>query len=235
MPGQIRSSPRATPPGFLDRLELRLLLLFLSGAGAIWAFLGVTGEVREGETSPVDLKILLMFRLRGDLSRPIGPRWVEESARDITALGGFTVLTLITAMAVAVLMINGRRLQAAIFAVAVVAAQALAEIIKAWVARPRPPPMLHHDLVYSASFPSGHSMMSPVVYLTLAAFVSAGQSRHAVKAMMFGLALVLVFAIGVSRVYLGVHWPTDVLAGWALGAAVATAATLALMAASARA
>jgi undecaprenyl-diphosphatase len=227
----LKNTPTPTHSVFslLHRLELRLLLLFIGGIGAIWLFLAVTGEVQEGETNPIDKSLLMLFRVPGNPIQPIGPRWVEESARDITALGGFTVLIMISVMAIAILVINGKRLQATIFAITVVTAQAGAEIIKAWVARPRPPPMLHHDLIYSSSFPSGHAMMSPVVYLTLAAFISAGQSRHPVKVMMFGLAVTLVIAIGVSRVYLGVHWPTDVLAGWSLGSAVAIVATLALM------
>ena len=232
MPRNIDAPRPLLVPYLLQRLELRLLSLLLGAAGALWLFLGVTGEVREGETSPIDTAGLLLFRVTGNPSQSIGPRWVQESARDITALGGFTVLTLITVVTIAILIIARKRLQAAIFAVTVIAAQAISEIIKAWVARPRPPPMLHHDLIYSSSFPSGHATMSPVVYLTLAAFISAGQSRHSVKVMMFGLAVALIIAIGVSRVYLGVHWPTDILAGWSLGSAVAVAATLALMVAA---
>jgi undecaprenyl-diphosphatase len=234
MPRTIATSRPPLVSHVLRRLELRLLLLFLAAVAALWTFLGVTGEVREGETSPIDTAGLLLFRVAGRPEQAVGPRWVQETARDITALGGFTVLTLLTVVAIAVLVINRKRLQAGIFAVTVMAAQAMSEIVKAWVDRPRPPPMLHHDLVYSSSFPSGHAMMSPVVYLTLAAFVSATDNRRAVKVMMFGLAVALVIAIGVSRVYLGVHWPSDVLAGWSLGSAVAVIATLALMAAANR-
>jgi undecaprenyl-diphosphatase len=86
----------------------------------------------------------------------------------------------------------------------------------------------HLDLVYSSSFPSGHSTLSPIVYFTLAGMVAAGEGRRAQKVILIGAAIVLVLAIGVSRIYLGVHWPTDVLAGWALGTAVAVGATLTL-------
>ncbi len=190
----------------------------------VWGFLALTDEVREGDTSRFDRTLLLAFRTPNDLSTPIGPRWLQESARDVTALGGFTVLTLVTAVAFAILMLLGRRTQAWILAGAVVLAQVLAEVIKALVHRPRPNLVPQHDLVYSTSFPSGHAVMSPVVYLTLAAIIAAGQPRVAIKTILVTGAAVLVVLIGVSRVYLGVHWPSDVLAGWTLGATIALAA-----------
>jgi len=180
---------------------------------------------------PIDLVLLLALRASGDPATPIGPWWLQESARDITALGGFTVLALVTVTAVASLAIKGRRAQAAIFCGAVVVAQALSEILKAWVGRPRPPLRLHLDLDYGASFPSGHAMMSAVVYLTLASVMTAGERRRQVRMPTVAMAMVLIASIGVSRVYLGVHWPSDVLAGWLLGSAVALAASLMLAAA----
>ncbi len=180
---------------------------------------------------PIDLAILLALRVRGDPALPIGPWWLQESARDITALGGFTVLTLVAVTAIALLAIRGRATQAAIFAATVVAAQATSEILKAWLGRPRPPLRLHLDLDYGASFPSGHAMMSAVVYLTLASVMTNGQSRRRGRIPAVAMAMVLIGAIGVSRVYLGVHWPSDVLAGWLLGSAFAVAAALILAAA----
>jgi undecaprenyl-diphosphatase len=210
------------------RLETGLLLAIIGVMGAVWAFLGLTGEVRENETTGFDDKVLLAFRVHNDLAQLAGPRWLQEAGRDVTALGGFTVLTLISALAVALLLMLGRRLQAVIFAVAVLFAQGSAELVKHIVARPRPELVAHHDLVYSSSFPSGHSVMSPVVYLTLAAIIAAGSVRSAIKLTLLIGAAVLVAAIGVSRVYLGVHWPTDVLAGWTMGATIAWVAAVAL-------
>lgn len=218
-----------SPPSLVRHVELRLLLAFLGITGAIGAFMALTGEVREGETHRIDRTVLLAFRVPGDLATPIGPRWVQEAARDVTALGGFAILTLITVTAITVLLIHGRRAQAAIFGATVIIAQAAAELVKHWIARPRPELILQHDLVYSFSFPSGHAMMSPVIYLTLAAFLAAGERSRSVKTLFVVLAAVLVMAIGVSRVYLGVHWPSDVLAGWALGSAIAFAATMVLI------
>jgi undecaprenyl-diphosphatase len=210
------------------RLEIGLLLAVIGVMGAIWAFLGLTGEVRENETTGFDDKVLLAFRVHNDLAQLAGPRWLQEAGRDVTALGGFTVLTLISGLAIALLLMLGRRLQAVIFAAAVLFAQGSAELVKHIVARPRPELVAHHDLVYSSSFPSGHSVMSPVVYLTLAAIIAAGSVRSAIKLTLLMGAAVLVVAIGVSRVYLGVHWPTDVLAGWTMGATIAWIAAVAL-------
>lgn len=201
--------------------ESRLLLSGLAVCGAISGFLALADEVREGGTAKIDQAILLVFRGAGDASLPLGPRWLQETQRDLTALGGFTVLTLISLFAAILLLIHGRRLQALIYLGAVIAAQGLSEGIKAFVARPRPDLVAHLDLTYSSSFPSGHATMAPVVYLTLAAILCAGMKRRAAKAVIIGGAVCLVVAIGVSRVYLGVHWPSDVLGGWALGCAVA--------------
>ncbi len=146
----------------------------------------------------------------------------------MTALGGFTALTLISVMAVVLLLMHGRRTQALIFGATVMIAQLAAEAVKHVIDRARPDIVPHHDLVYSSSFPSGHAVMAPVVYLTLAAILAAGDRRRSVKVLLLIGAAVLVVAIGVSRVYLGVHWPTDVLAGWTMGAAIALAASIAL-------
>jgi undecaprenyl-diphosphatase len=101
-------------------------------------------------------------------------------------------------------------------------------VTKHLVGRDRPDLVPHLDQVYSASFPSGHSAMSPIVYFTLAGILAAGEPNRVAKTLLLGVAAVLVLGIGVSRVYLGVHWPTDVLAGWAMGTVVALVATLVL-------
>ena len=212
----------------LGEAGTQLLLTILGLLGALWAFLAVTGEVREGETSPLDRHILLAFRTPGDLGTPIGPRWLQESARDFTALGGFTALSLIVVLAVVILILLNRRTQALILGSTAVFAQGFAELVKHLIDRPRPEIVPHLDLVYSSSFPSGHALMSPAVYLTLAAVVAAGHPRPAIRWVLRIGAVMLVIVIGVSRVYLGVHWPSDVLAGWTLGTAIALLASLAI-------
>jgi len=206
----------------------RLLVAIVVFGAAIWGFLVLRSEVGEGETTAFDRTLILALRQTADPNLLRGPAWLHETARDMTALGGFTVLGLVTIAALAVLLVYGRRRQALVFGVAAVGAQALAEAVKHIVGRPRPAFVAHYDLIASSSFPSGHSMMAPAVYFTLAAIIAAGELRPAARALLMAGSVTLVLAIGVSRVYLGVHWPTDVIAGWTLGSAVALAAWLAL-------
>jgi undecaprenyl-diphosphatase len=212
----------------LRRIETRVLLTMVAVAGALAGFASLTDEVAEGGTGRIDRLVLLAFRVPGHPDIAIGPRWVQEAARDVTALGGFTVLTLVSLLATAMLLIHGRRRQALVFAATVAIAQAASEVLKAWIDRPRPTLVEHLDLVYSSSFPSGHAMMTPAVYLTLAGILAAGERRRSEKLLLLGGAALLTVAVGVSRIYLGVHWPTDVLGGWTLGAAIALAASLVL-------
>jgi undecaprenyl-diphosphatase len=212
----------------LRRTETRLLLAMVAVAGALAGFAALTDEVAEGGTGRIDRLVLLAFRVPGHLDIAIGPRWVQEAARDVTALGGFTVLTLVTLLATAMLVIHRRRRQALVFLATVALAQVAADVLKTWIDRPRPTLVEHLDLVYSSSFPSGHAMMTPAVYLTLAGILAAGEGRRSEKLLLLGGAALLTVAVGVSRVYLGVHWPTDVLGGWTLGSAIALAAALVL-------
>ena len=207
---------------------MRLLLGITAVSALLWCFFSVMGEVREGDTYKLDRAILLALRRPGELGVPIGPRWLQETARDVTALGGFTVLSLVVVLSALMLLLHRRRLQAAVLIVAVLVGQVAAASAKHLVGRTRPDLVPHLDQVYSASFPSGHSAMSPVVYFTLAGILAAGEPSRAGKTLLLGAAVLLVLAVGASRVYLGVHWPTDVVAGWAMGTAVALLATLVL-------
>jgi undecaprenyl-diphosphatase len=212
----------------IRRLETRALLLWLGAAGAIWAFLKLAGEMTEGETNAFDSKILLALRRPGDLADPIGSRSVEESMRDITALGGVTFLTLLTVVATLALVFHGKWKRAAVFAGAVVAANISSEVLKQVYDRPRPSLVPHGSYVYSASFPSGHSTLAAATFLTLATVIASLEPRRSTKALTYVVAIALTIMVGFSRVYLGVHWPSDVLGGWCLGAAWALAAWIVL-------
>lgn len=212
----------------LGKIETRTLVLLLALVGSPWLFLSVASEVSEGETAQLDRALLLALRTPGQPSDPLGPRWVEEAMRDITALGGFTVLTLITVVATLLLVFHRRRREAAIFAATIVLAQLSANWLKTFYERERPDLVAHGSYVYSHSFPSGHSALAAAVFLTLATVVASVEPRRRTKALIYGLAAAVVAAVGVSRVYLGVHWPTDVLGGWALGTGWALVGWLAL-------
>lgn len=212
----------------LRRLETRALLLWLSAAGAIWAFLKLAGEMTEGETNALDARILLALRRPGDLADPIGSRSVEESMRDITALGGVTFLTLLTVVATLALLFHGKWKRALAFAGTVIVADISSEVLKQFYDRPRPALVPHGSYVYSASFPSGHSTMAAATFLTLATVIASLEPRRATKGLAYAVAVALTVVVGFSRVYLGVHWPSDVLGGWFLGAAWAMAAWIVL-------
>lgn len=212
----------------IRRLETRALLLWLGAAGAIWAFLKLAGEMTEGETNAFDSKILLALRRPGDLADPIGSRSVEESMRDITALGGVTFLTLLTVVATLALVLHGKWKRAAVFAGTVIAANISSEVLKQVYDRPRPTLVPHGVYVYSGSFPSGHSTLAAATFLTLATVIASLEPRRSTKALTYVLAIALTIMVGFSRVYLGVHWPSDVLGGWSLGAAWALVAWIVL-------
>ena len=212
----------------LRRIESRALILVIGLSGALWAFFNVASEVGEGETAALDRKILLALRNPADPSDPIGSRSFEEAMRDVTGLGGFTVVTLVTVVAILSFLMHGRRRHALVLAGTVLLAELSSDVAKTFYNRPRPDLVPHGSYVYSASFPSGHSTMAAATYLTLAVLIASLEPNRATKAMVFVLALILIVAIGSSRVYLGVHWPSDVLAGWSLGAAWALAGWTAL-------
>jgi undecaprenyl-diphosphatase len=213
----------------LRRIESRALILMIAAAGSLWAFFNIASEVGEGETLNFDKKILLALRNPADLSDPIGSRSLQEAMRDVTALGGVTVVTLATAVGVLAFVLHRKRWHAAILAGTVIAADVVSELLKSFYGRPRPELVPHGSYVYSSSFPSGHSTLSAAMYLTLAMLISSLEPNRGTKQMVFVLAFALVLAIGFSRVYLGVHWPSDVLAGWCLGAACALAGWTALL------
>ena len=215
-------------PRFILNLEVRTLMLLASLGGAVWLFLDLSDEVSENDTSQIDRAIMLALRTPGDPTDPVGSRTFEEAMRDITALGGFTVLTLVTVIATAALIYFGRRRQALVFFATIALAQVTSEVLKTIFQRPRPDLVPHGSYVYSMSFPSGHSLLAAAVLLSLAAILAGMQSHRGFKVFVFAIAILLVIAIGVSRIYLGVHWPTDVLGGWTLGAAFALAARLVL-------
>lgn len=200
-------------------LEQRTLLALLAIFGCVWAFVQLADEVVEGETHGFDTRLLLALRAPGDPSDPLGPGWVEEFARDVTALGGVGVLVFVTLAVAVFLRLSGRRADMWFVLIAVLGGQALSTLFKQGFDRPRPDVVPHEVTVYTASFPSGHAMMAAVTYLTLGALLARVQPRRVLKLYLLGVAIILTLSVGVSRVYLGVHWPTDVLAGWTAGAA----------------
>jgi undecaprenyl-diphosphatase len=198
--------------------ELSLLACLVVVAGGIWLFLGIAEEVHEGDLARLDRQILLLFRDPADPGQPLGPAWLQEAMRDLTALGSMVVLAIITLAAAVYLALAGKRRAALFLLVAIGGGIVIGFGLKALFERARPDLAAHAARVFTASFPSGHSMMAAVTYLTLGALLARIQPRRRLKLYLIGLAVLVSVAVGISRLYLGVHWPSDVLAGWVLGA-----------------
>jgi undecaprenyl-diphosphatase len=193
------------------------MALAITSAVLTVGFLTLSRAVVRGATDDIDRRILLAMRVPEHLSDPIGPRWVEEVGRDFTALGGVAVITLITFSVCAFFWLSSMRRAAIYVALACLGALLISAALKRTFERPRPDLVPHGALVYTSSFPSGHSAMAAAAYLTLGMVASRFVSRRRLKLLFIGVAMFVTAAVGVSRVYLGVHWPSDVLAGWAVG------------------
>ncbi|MGH7213160.1 MAG: phosphatase PAP2 family protein [Tepidisphaeraceae bacterium] len=189
-------------------------LLVVSGT---WGFIKLSSEVEEGETQQFDEWAVRALRQKQDPSKPIGPAWMAEVGRDITALGGVAVLTLATLAVAGFLALNRKYHAMLLVLVATGGGLALSSMLKGFFDRGRPELVPHLSHVYTSSFPSGHSMLAAVVYLTLGSLLTGLTRERTSKIYFLAVALVLTFLIGASRVYMGVHYPTDVLAGWTAG------------------
>lgn len=199
------------------KLELETLALLVIVTMGGWGFVAIADEVRDGSTRSVDETLLRAMRSPSDLSDPVGPPWVEEMARDFTSMGGAAILIFLVLATATYLILAGKRHAAMFLVVAAGGGQLLSLLFKLGFARPRPDLVPHGTYVYSTSFPSGHAMVSAVTYLTLGALLARMHRPPALKAFFLGIAIALTLVVGTSRVYLGVHWPTDVVAGWAAG------------------
>ncbi len=202
--------------------ELVMLLGLLVITAGIWGFLELAGEVLEGDTQRFDERVIRTLRRPNDPATPIGPAWMEEVGRDVTALGGVTVIVLVTGSVVGFLWLDRRFGTMGLVLAATVSGFALSAVLKALFRRPRPDVVPHLMQAYSSSFPSGHSMMSAVVYLTLGALMTRVFRKRRLKFYVLAVAILLTGLVGASRVYMGVHYPTDVLAGWTAGLVWAT-------------
>ncbi len=185
----------------------------------LYIFVQIADYVMDGGKGALDREILLAFRNSADLSDPIGPHWLEEIMRDFTGLGGVGVLALITGAVVGFFFITGRRHSAWMVAASIGSGVVVNNLLKWGFDRARPDVVPHIAAVFSQSFPSGHAMLSAIVYLTLGVLVARTQTGWRIKLYILSVATGLTVLIGISRLYIGVHWPTDVLAGWVAGAA----------------
>jgi len=220
-----KQSVAVTTPRRFALHHLTSLALFMFGLG-LFSFIGIAGVVLEGDTMRFDRWLLLALRTPGDPGDPLGPAWMEEMFRDFTALGGVGVLSLFTLASVVYLWLLGLHRVALYVLLAILGGLLLSTALKTGFDRPRPDLVTHGSMIYTSSFPSGHSMLSAVVYLTGASLLAMVHKTRSLRVYLIGCAILTTLLVGVSRVYLGVHWPSDVLAGWAAGSAWAAACWL---------
>lgn len=199
--------------------EVRFLIVALGVSLAVWAFAWVAEEVGEDEHQHLEERLMVAMRDPANPAEPAGPAWVKQVAIDVSALGGATVIVLLTLLVCGHLLLRGRWRRVLILVFTVAGGHLLSHTLKNVYGRERPDVVPHLAHVDSASFPSGHSLSSSVVYLTIGALLAQAAPRRREKAYLICLAFGLTFSIGLSRVFLGVHYPSDVLAGWSAGAA----------------
>ncbi|SEP64846.1 undecaprenyl-diphosphatase [Devosia sp. YR412] len=208
--------------------EAPLLAAIAIISGLILAFLQIADEMLEGEMQEFDNSILMLFRDPTNIDQVIGPVWLHEMVRDITALGSFSLLGLIVIIVCAYLLMSRMRAAALLVVVSVLSGTLLSTVLKMSYNRPRPDlAAMSHQ--FTASFPSGHAMLSAVTFLTLGAVLAQLAPTRALRIFTFGLAIFLTAIVGSSRIFMGVHYPSDVLAGWCLGAAWALLCSTAAM------
>jgi undecaprenyl-diphosphatase len=224
-PPFVRRALRRVAPR--DRSQLLILLGGVLLVLLAWAFIALAGEVLEGDTQKFDERLLEALRRPENRAVPIGPAWLTGAALDITALGSPTVLGLAVLAIVGFLLLQ-RSYRAALFVLAAGSGGfVLNSLLKNEFSRTRPTIVPHLREVMSPSFPSGHALTSAAVYLTLGALLMRLSERRLTKFYCIGIAMLATALVGLSRVYLGVHYPTDVLAGWLIGLAWALVCWLA--------
>jgi len=224
---------QALPPAirrYVDALDVEALILLGAAMVAVVAaivFLAVAGSVMEGDTQRIDEAIVQGFRRADDPALPIGPPWAREAGIDITALGSMSVLLLLVVAVSGFLWIQRQKRLMGLLLISTAGGFAINAAMKAIFARPRPSVVPHLREVFTPSFPSGHAALSAIVYLTIGVLLFEVVKGRTARLYCLGIAMAATGLVGLSRVYLGVHYPSDVLAGWATGIAWAAGCWLA--------
>lgn len=216
-----RNIPRAV--WTFVRAEFVLVASLAVIAAALLGFIEIADEMAEGEAHGFDMAVLQALHPDpANPADPIGPFWLDHAAADLTALGSVAVLVTIALLASGFLVLQRKRVEAGMIAVAFAGGLTISQSLKEFFSRERPPEIYRASEILNASFPSGHALLSAVVFLTLGAMLAQASKGRALRIFIMGAAIVLVLVVGLTRIYLGVHWTTDVLAGWSVGAGWAT-------------
>lgn len=196
----------------------RFILFYASGAALLLGACVFAVIAEESRLRHWDDSVLRAFRSADDPALPRGPRWVASMMRDATALGGGVILTVTALATIGTLLLRRARRTALAITLACLGGVTLNVGLKALVERPRPAVVPAFIEATTTSFPSGHSLLSATIYLSIAGLLTLHASRRT-AAFAIGLALLLTALVGVSRIFLGVHYPSDVLGGWIIGTA----------------
>jgi undecaprenyl-diphosphatase len=187
---------------------------------SVLSFVAVTACVVTGLTADFDRRVMFLFRNGSDHSATIiGPPWVQEVGRDVTALGSLSIMGLLTIGAVGFLVLTRKWRLAVSSVVIVIGGLLIANALKYAIARPRQDFFALGAKVFTTSFPSSHAALSAITYPLLASLLSGPLVNRQSRSYIWAAAVLIVVLVGGSRLYLGVHYPTDVLGGWLLGAA----------------
>lgn len=196
-----------------------LTALFVAAVGVV-SFVELADDMTEADGQAFDQQVLALLRpYADDPGRPWGPWWLKEAAADITSLGGISVLGLFTLIAIAFLLSQRKWLSSLLLALGLTGGVMLSEGLKAVFERERPPRALQAVETINASFPSGHALLATVFYLSVAVMLTRAFPRRRFKIFVLGVGMVMALLVGLTRIYLGAHWATDVFAGWAVGSA----------------
>ncbi len=191
---------------------------FIPPAILLIAFAALAVAMGCGALEGPDERLMLALRT-DDVHDPLGPPALERLGVAITHLGDYWTITTVTGAVIVFLLLWRRQASALLIFSAVAGGALLNEVLKALFERARPDLIAHIVEVNSLSFPSGHAMSAATLYLTLGALLARTRKSPALRGTIVATAIVITCAVGISRVYLGVHWPSDVLGGWLAGGA----------------
>ncbi|WP_394704120.1 phosphatase PAP2 family protein [uncultured Cohaesibacter sp.] len=194
-----------------DTFVWSVMIIGLVGFAAI-AYL-----VSTDATTVFDHSVMSYFIELGETVSPLGPPWVEEIFLELTALGGGTVLTLVALLVLVGLFITHQRGAALTLIATLFSGTIIPYGLKFLFDRPRPDLVAHLDRTFTASFPSAHATVSMIYWISIATIIARFIDHASLRRFIYYSAFSLVIVIGLSRIYLGVHWPSDVIAGWLLG------------------
>ena len=198
--------------------EVGALVAVFICAGLIWVFAALAEEVVEGDTHQLDMAILMALRSPTNPRDLLGPPWFEEMMRDITALGSYAFIIIVVSAVIGYLILVRKWSMALLAFGAITGGMLVSNLLKSGFARPRPD-LDHATRVFTSSFPSGHAMLSAVTFLTLGALLTRTNVDWRAKVYFLTIAVFLTIIVGSSRAYLGVHYPSDIVAGWCVGSA----------------